>query len=339
MTYQTGGLIQASDFNNLIGTSGTPSSSATLNKVWSTGTRDFGYGQSPISEVSANTLVESENWASLINTINAVATHQGQSLSPTITPPIDNEKIAYLQSVVHGLSQIQNNRHYALAQASTQTSTQRYTTSNWSDRITFTFILTFASGDSARYFFNAGGQIAINFSHLSTTTRADMLFNQLTNAIGTLVLSAPSGSKTAVIAGTQYTGFSRIGGTGMASVFNSGNGFYSLGTSDKLLFDMSPVMSGLVSDIHSQYAGTKIQVYAKTNGTQGTNGDIGSVLTVTCVWDQDPNSFNISNGNNTGPVNNSTTTLTVRYPKSTASGGVLVNTWGTVNVQSSVFGN
>jgi len=339
MTYQTGGLIQASDFNDLIGTSSTSPSIPSLNKIWATGSRNFGYGQLPISQVSANTVVQSENWATLINTINTIASHQGQSLSSTITPPADNDKITYLQSVVNGLSQIQNNRHYALAQASTQTSIQRYTTSNWSDRITFTFILTFASGDSARYFFNAGGQIAINFSHISTLSRADVLFNQLTNAIGTLVLSAPSGSNSAVIAGTQYTGFSRIGGTGAASVFNSGDGFYSLGTTNKLLFDMSPVIAGLVPTISSQYSGTKIQVYAKTNGTQGTNGDVGSVLTITCVWDQDPNSFNIARGDNTGPINNSTTTLSVRYPKSTTNGGVLTNTWGTVDVQSSVFGN
>jgi hypothetical protein len=336
MTYQAGGLIQAIDYNTLIGTQAT--TNPNLNEIFATGIRDLGYGQPALTPVNQNVLIESENWANLINKINTIASHQGVSLVTPLTPPADNNVITYLSAVTTGLTQIENNRHYALAQGITETTTTRFTTSNWNDKITFTFICTFESGDKARYFFNAGGQIVLNFTHAATTSKADVLFNSLASSIGTLVLSAPTETATAEIAGTEYNGFTRIGGTGTPQILNTSIGYYSLSTSDRQLFRMYPTITGVVSDI-GFYSGTNISVFAKTNGTQGTNGDIGSTLTVTCVWDQDPNSFSIAAGNNTGPVNNSTTTLVVRYPRSIASGGVLTNTWGSVNVQSSVVGN
>lgn len=337
MTYSKGGLIQAADFNSLVGST-TSTDTSSLNTLWATGIRNYGYGQPVIANVDANALVESENWATFINTMNNIATHQGVALTQPITPPADNDKITYLSSVRTGLNQIIKNRSYADGQGTTQTKIQRYTSSDWKNEITFKFVLTFESGDKARYFFNAGGQIAINFTHAATTTKADALFNQLASSIGTLVISSPSTDTTASIADTTYSAFSIIGGTGDPEVYDPNAGYYTYTNTPKLIFRKFPTVTGVVTTI-SQYAGTDISVYASTNGTQGTNGDTGSVITISCVWDQDPNSFFITRGNDTGPINNSTTTVVVKYPKSTISGGILTNSWGTVTIDSSVSGN
>jgi hypothetical protein len=71
----------------------------------------------------------------------------------------------------------------------------------------------------------------------------------------------------------------------------------------------------------------------KTNGTQGSNGDNGSVITITTVWDEVPNGLAVATG--------TATTLTVKPPRSTTSSpsGYLVNSWGTPTVSGTVTGS
>jgi hypothetical protein len=68
----------------------------------------------------------------------------------------------------------------------------------------FVHTVTFQSGDAARNFFNAGGQLAINFSH-PTGTGINSLWNMLAVACGTIVISSNS-SGTVRVAGTNYNG-------------------------------------------------------------------------------------------------------------------------------------
>ena len=49
MTYSSGGLIQATDYNGFVSTT----SGANVNGIWATGTTDAGYGQSALGTVSA----------------------------------------------------------------------------------------------------------------------------------------------------------------------------------------------------------------------------------------------------------------------------------------------
>ena len=69
---------------------------------------------------------------------------------------------------------------------------------------------------------------------------------------------------------------------------------------------------------------TNINIFAKSNGTQGGNGDAGSIITIYTVWDEIPNGLTVSTG--------SVTTLTVRPPETTN----IANTWGTITLAGSV---
>lgn len=417
MSWYVGGLIQAEDFNNLVGPSNTPSTGQKLNTLWGVGNGRYGYGQTPISNVTANATIEATSWDSLINTLNTIAYHQqgvtaqktgtstagsatilmadttnvtkglyitGSTIKTnilvkvssvvtntsitidsvaigtgsvtttfqfTVNPPIpapygsgslpagitSPDKVGYLSAIRDNILTAYTKTNYAKLQGTTSTNIVRVTGSPWLNQVTFTHIVTFESGDKARYFFNAGGQLAINFTHAATGTAIDTLFNQLATSCGTIYLSAPPyGVSSAEIAGTSYYGTTRIGGSGNA-LASSVLGYYDLTTTDQTIFKKYPTSTAW--KLATYYLNSFIEVKVKSNGTQGNNADAGSVITITTVWRQSPPTLYIQPGNNTGPVNNSTTTLVVKNPSSTVDGGFLTKSWGNITVTSSFSGN
>lgn len=332
MTYQQNSLIQAADFNNIVGTNGNVlPTTAQLNSVWGIGTRDYGYGQVPLSTVDANATISHTNWNSLITTLQAIVSHQGGVFPASLVAPVANDQIKYLSALQTTVASINKNRLSALAQGTTSSISTRYTTAKWKDSLIFNHTITFESADKARYFFNAGGQIAINFTHSATSTKQDLLWNGIASSCGTIYISGVPNNETATIAATTFTGITKVGGSGTSS-FNKNLGFFNLTTGEQLLFTQYPTTAGLAY----YYLQSFIKVYAKVSGNLGTYGGVGSILNIKTVWDQDPNTLLVEPGNNTGPVNNSTTTVTVRYP-TTING--LQNTWGNVTVAGTVIGN
>lgn len=320
MTYQQYGLITASDFNTFVGTdsSVTPSTAANaLNTVLGIGNGNSGYGQSVVTNVPQYSTVAATNWASLINKMTAVASHQGTSIT-ALTAPTSGDRINYLSALSTNLSSIYTRRNSASSQGTTAATATTNSTA-WSSAVTFTHTVSFGSADAARYFFNAGGQIAITFSH-PTGTGVNGMFSAMAAAAGTIVLSAPS-SGTISVAGTTYNGVTKIGGSGTASTIGTNIGYYALTTSNQ------QILSQAASSAPTGYTDSVITVNVRSNGTQGTNADRGSVLTITTLWDEIPNGLLVSSGTKT--------TVTVRYP----STSYLSNSWGTVNVSGSVTGS
>ena len=80
----------------------------------------------------------------------------------------------------------------------------------------------------------------------------------------------------------------------------------------------------LASTGPSGYLSTFIRIIAKSNGTQGTGGDTGSVITIYTIWDEVPDGLVVGTG--------STTTVTAQAPETTYLG----NSWGTVSVTGTV---
>jgi hypothetical protein len=326
MSYAQYGKVEAADYNTFVGNYSTASSATnTLNTVYGIGSGRSGYGQAFVSgtisglpQVSVGSSVTYDNWANLINVNTNLATHQNTTLT-SVTPPVAGATIAYLSAISTNLTSIYTNRNNAVAQAGTTTTTSTVST-NWSSAITFTHTVTFESADKARYFFNAGGQIKLQFTQTSGTA-INTLLNALAQACGTIVLSAVN-SGTQTIAGVSYTGVTKRGGSGTVNTLTSNAGYYGLTTSDQLLFKQ------FASGSPAGYIGTFISVSARTNGTQGVNSDNGSVITITTVWDMVPN------GAPTFIATPSTTRVDVVYPSST----YLTNTWGAVSLSGVVSG-
>lgn len=314
MSYAQFGLIQATDFNTLVG--GNPTSTAnTLNATWATGSGAAGYGQTAQANVAAGDLVLASQWANLVNRTASAATHQGSSIT-SVTAPVAGGTITYLSAIPTNLQTIYTNRRNAATQSST-TSNAVASGSTWSSLATFTHTATFANGDAARYFFNSGGQLAITVSHANTTAGINLLLNQLCTNVGTVVLSSVT-SGTATIAGTSYNGVTKVGGGGNAPTVSTNSGYYAWTTANANVFYQT------ASTGPSGYLSTNINIFVKTNGTVGSNGDVGNVVTIYTVWDEIPNGLTVGTG--------STTTLTVRPPEVTN----LANSWGTISLAGSV---
>ena len=317
MTYSQYGTIQAADFNALVG--GDPTTTAnTLNATWATGGASAGYGQTPVANVSTgNTVVATSYWNSLVvNTANA-ATHQGSSIA-SVTAPTSGGVITYLSNIPTNLSTIYTNKLNAATQGSTTSNTATYG-STWQNALTFAFTTTFANGDAARYFFNSGGQLKVTASH-PNGSGINLLLNNLASNIGTVALSAPA-TGTVTIVSTSYNGITKIGGGGNAPTVSTNSGYFGLTSSNTTVFTQT------ASTGPSGYLSTNISVVAKTNGTQGTHADNGSIVTIYVTWNEIPTGLVASSG--------SATTLTVVPPESTN----IANTWGAITLSGTVSGS
>ena len=300
MSYQQYGLIQATDYNNLVGT---------LNSVWGSGSGNSGYGQTNLTTVAAGAQVGSTEWASLVNKISAIASHQNSTIT-AVTAPSTGDPIKFVNAVNTNLTTITNNRLNASAQA-TSVTTSKVTTTTWTDKVTFTTTITFTSAAAARYFFNAGGQLAITCSHgSSSSTGIDKVFYDLCNKFGTVTLSSGS----ATIGGTSFTGITKTGGSGTSPTdytISTGTGYYALTTTPVEVFKQT------ATGALSKYITSFINVTAKVDAT-------GGVITFVTTIDE-----NWSSGTGLAVSIGTTHNLIVKPPSTTY---VTTNSWGTPTV-------
>lgn len=313
MSYAQYGTIQASDYNTLVGGDPTTTSN-TLNAVWAVGGSTAGYGQTAEANVAVGDTVAAVKWANLVTKTASAATHQGSSIT-SVTAPVSGGTVTYLSAIPTNLTTIYSNRLNAGSQGSTTANTAT-TASTWSDKATFTHTATFANGNAARYFFNSGGQLKITMSH-PTGTGINLLLNNLASNVGTVVMSAPS-SGTVSISGTSYSGIQRVGGGGNSPTVSTNSGYYAMTTSNANVYYQT------ASTGPSGYLSTNINIFIKSNGTQGSNGDTGSVITIYTVWDEIPNGLTVSTG--------SAVTVTAQAPETTN----IANSWGTITLAGSV---
>lgn len=317
MAYAQFATIDAADFNALVG--GNPTTTAnTLNATWATGGGTAGYGQTPVGNVAVGTnILASTQWASLVSNTASAASHQGSSIT-SVSTPVAGGVITFNAAIPTNLSTIYSNRLNAATQGSTSSNTATRGTT-WSNQLTFTHTATFANGNAARYFFNAGGQLKMTVSHPSGTG-INLLFNGLASNVGTVVMSAPA-SGSVSIAGTSYNGITKIGGGGNAPTIDSSKGYYGLTTSNATVFTQT------ASTGPSGYLSSFIRFIVQSNGTQGSNGDAGSVITIHTVWDEIPDGLVVASG--------SATTMTLTPPSTTN----IANTWGAVTLSGTVTGS
>jgi hypothetical protein len=316
MTYSLGGLIEATDYNGFVSTN----VGANVNATWGPGTSSAGYGQTALATVAAGSTVTATSWASLVNTVAAMANHQGTAITAR-TAPVTGNTISILSAVNTDITNCYNNRGNATAQGTqftgwTGTNSKTTGTSGASWSITFTNTVTFASADAARYFFNAGGTIKIDLSKTSTGNTGDPEWNDLANTLcGDIYISGGAFSQT--IAGQAYTGTTKIGGTGTPNTLATATGWFDLtaGAAATIVYkqfaDTAPYTSNFI-----QHSLTK-------NASSTT-------LTITTLWsavDGDP----ISGGTAASGATPGTAPCTVvtYFPPSTT---YLSASWGTPTV-------
>jgi len=328
MAYSQGGLIQATDYNGFVGTS--PSSTVNqINTIWAVGSGAWGYGQTPLTQVSSGGTVTATQWASAINTLNSIKTHQ-TGTGTGIGAPTAGTLVAYLSTFSSSLTTAYTSARTFNSQGTTVINSNIAapdTVANTNVAISFSTVrtATFAGADQARYFFNAGGQLNYTIAGVTnvdgTGRSGDMLTLLATNM---KAINAFRANTNGGIAGT--------GGTVTANVTTIG--YYSLTTSNVTLANITSTTTSYTND----YA--NIQV--KTNGVQGSNNDNGSVISFGLNLYSAPRTVLSApswSGVGTPPVVNTVVNdslniiiqhhIDVVYPETT---NLTANTWGAVTV-------
>jgi hypothetical protein len=178
MTYSSGGLIEATDYNGFVSTN-----AANINAVWGSGSSDFGWGETALSTVSATSTITATQWATLVNQVSTMANQTGVAITSR-TAPVAGNTIAVLANVNTDITNISTYRGNASASGTqytswTGTSSQTNNITGVNSTIVYTHTVTFPSATAARYFWNAGGLVKIQFSKSSTGNFGDPEWNDL----------------------------------------------------------------------------------------------------------------------------------------------------------------
>jgi len=272
MAYSVGGLIEATDYNGFANTGAN-----NINKVWSTGTGDSGWGETGLAEVSVGGTVTATQWASLVNTLTTMGNQTNTTLTSR-TAPVAGNTISILANVATDINSITTNRGNAALSGTTSTTFTGTTSktaataanaAGWT--ITFTHTVTFGNANQARYFWNADGLVRIDMSKTSTGTDKDPDWNTFVGTVGTLFMSGRVNSAAQTIAGTSYTGFTRSGGSGTPSPNLTTTGWYTLtgGAAATTMFQLNSTVS--------PYTGDFIRITAAVDAGR-------TVLTLVTTW-------------------------------------------------------
>jgi hypothetical protein len=207
----------------------------------------------------------------MLSRISSAATHQSSSITP-ITSPVAGNTISAYAALSTNITTIYNNRLNCVSSGTSITSGGSVDrTVSWATSVTFTQTITFASGDAARYYFNAGGRVTLSYSRSGgSATSQNTAITDLCTACGTITLTGGSG--TATIAGGSFTGTNKTGGSGAPTIAST-TGYYDLTTANVQVFTQS-------SSSYYGYEGNSLTINVKSNGAQGSNADTGSLITV-----------------------------------------------------------
>ena len=311
MTYSSGGLIQATDYNGFASTT----VGANVNATWNTT-----YGQTAISTVAAAGTVTATQWASLVNTITSMAAHQPTTITSRAAPTAGTT-ISILSAVNTDITNCFTNRYDAYAQGSqytawTGTNAKTAATSGATWTITFTNTVTFANATAATNFFNSGGTVKIDVSKTSTGDLGDPEWNDLANTLcGDIYISGLATAHT--IAGTSYTGTTKLGGGGTPATLSTATGWDALTTGAgativyKQFADTAPYTNNFIQ--HS--------IAKATSSTQ---------LVITTLWSASDGDAITGGTAPTGATpGTAPCTIVTYFPPETTN---LTNSWGTPTV-------
>jgi hypothetical protein len=255
MAYSQGGLIEATDYNNLI------NGSNQLNTVWGVGNGDAGYGQTAITTVAAGNTVTATQWATLINRLNSVRNHQS-GVGSGITAVTAGQTINHLSTLQTQVNTAFTNRGLFAAQGSTTTGVTDTTNPAVGATSGLGYIrdtnVTFSSANAARYFFNAGGQLNFFVSATSNdgSSRSTTLRDMVNQAGG-------------IAAFRNNSNGGRTGTGGVVATNNTGIGYRQINTSFQRIVDMN---------VAGTYSAHDVSLEAFSNGIDTTNGSNGSTV-------------------------------------------------------------
>jgi hypothetical protein len=280
MTYTSGSIIQATDYTNLTGSTNNilpyvneAACASKVSALFGVGYGTYGYGQAPfvLGTPTSGSPIISADWTNLLRSLLSMAQHQGISLTTapmsnlpleawlavSQTVAVDSQQITPLPPLVSydwasAISAIQAARLTVdLTKMVEEPELTSVRSTLWSTSVEHEFVGTFPTQDSARFFFNSGGQIRLQPQ--ITYTGADALtldWQTLCAAVGKVCMG--------------YTSTTRTGSTGTGSSV----GYY----------DLTDTYATIFTATSSTYVTNTMEVQAKVTAVTSVNGGNGNEL-------------------------------------------------------------
>ena len=280
MAYVSGDTITGDQYNIFVNNSSSPFG---YNHFAGTGSSEYGLGQTHIATVSGgSTTITASQWNTLLTGIDNIANHTNDTMTSR-TQVSAGDTIAIKTAVEADLATL------AASVAGGSTSATALDTNavgsstnsgTWNSSSTIERSVTFASADTMRHFFNAGGKIRVDPSCVTGISGSkDTVFSELTaTAIGNLDI----GSKTSTRSGSGET----LTTNGLAL------GFHDLTTSYQTIIKLTSNNSG--------YTSNTVEVSAKLNASVGS----ATVITVKMVSSDPAADTTYTSGNTSGVAAN-----------------------------------
>ena len=296
MAYSDGGQIDAKDYNEVF--AGVPVPLANIGKqfnaIWGVGKGNKGYGQPNVLPVVApGDKISSLEWYYITNYINRVRNWQGSTGSswpgdpaPSIASTASGQPVLYDQGNFQKMLDYIEKYRMCVYQRGSGIAPGITNTYTWTKTLTFTVKLIFSSGDKARYFFNCGGQIAMNFSYPTTSTeRVPQILKQLAVDMGTVYWSCTAGSQKTIVGNVQYDRVTKIGGGGNDPEVKANVDYYDPSLYDATGNGVLLFKQKAKSSIPGYTDNISVSIFASTTGTKGLNEDNGTTVILKCLVD------------------------------------------------------
>ena len=312
MSYAQGNLIEATDYNNLIGAN-TSVNPNTLHATWAWGANSRGYGQTPVSNVSVSSTVTATQWASLVNTVNSANLHI-RNTSSGLTANTAGQIIGFSGGLPTAITRLSQDRMIfatnsaVIANHNSLTAYAAWTSTSTSATLTRSFgaNVAFGSPDQARFFFNAGGRLKFNITATADAVARSVAAKAVIDNMGGIAIfgANTNGGRTGT-GGTLNTNLTTVG-------------YYNLTIANTTVISVTSTTASYTTD-----TGT---IAVRTNGTRGSFNDNGDIIS---FWA----TINSTQGAGASSFDDSlsvtpTVTVDVSYPEVTN----ISNTWGAVTV-------
>jgi len=275
MAYQTGDTILDDEYNTFATGSigGSATDSANVNNIWGTGSGDRGYGQTTtVSSVSAGSNVTATQWSTLLSRITTMGSHQGTSLT-AMTSPSAGDEIEIIGAISGNITSLHTNRLTAAGNGTNEGTFNSDSTGNWTASAIQEATVTFDSADEARYYFNAGGYLQIDPALVSYTDDAKARsWDALTQMCGSIRFNAQG----TTVAGNTTSATVTEAHTSTNTTLATTIGYYDMTTSYQTIFVQTLTTSG---SPYISGGANNVKIEAKSNGTQGSNSDAGTIIT------------------------------------------------------------
>ena len=250
MAYVAGDTITAAQYNIFVNNSSSPFG---YNHFAGTGSGNYGLGQTHIATVDAeSTTITAAQFNTLLTAIDNIANHTNDTMTAR-TAVAAGDTIAIKSNLEADLAtlaaSVNSGSPNATAIGSNQVG-QSTNSSTFNDTSTIERSVTFASADTMRHFFNAGGKIrCVMATSGSTDGDKDTVGTDLGTGLGNLDIAAEATTRS----GSSET----LTTNGLA------NGFRDLGTSYTTIIKLTSDNSG--------YTSNTLEIQAKLDAAVGSS--------------------------------------------------------------------